>query len=193
MKIIIPGDPVSQLRARHSTFRGYVTTYDPRAKEKKEIRYHLKDLKGTVSFLHPRLTFLFHFPIPKSIPKKHLPLYQSGTLKHEKKPDADNLVKLYMDCLDGIIFEGDQIVTLGPCLKIYHPEPKTIIWVTETSQILQPWELDVPFLDALEPDIPSFLSQDYPCGSEILWHLILGLSGHNYNPPETNPPLKPPV
>lgn len=191
MKIIIPGDPVSQARMRHSTFRGFVTTYDPRAKEKKNIRFALRDYVEGYQFQHPRITFLFHFPIPKSTTKKQLPLYKSGTLKHEKKPDVDNLIKLYLDCLDGLIFSGDQIVTLGPALKLYHPQPKTIIWITETSQVLQPWELDVAFLDGEERDTPSFSSQAYPYDSETLWTLVHGLSAHNYSLLKTNPPLTP--
>ncbi len=188
MKIIIPGDPVCQLRARHCTIKGFAMTYDPRAKEKKTIRFLLRDYTQGYQFQHPRMTFLFHFPIPKSIPKKQLPLYNSGTLKHEKKPDVDNLIKLYMDCLDGIIFSGDQIVTLGPALKLYHPQPKTIIWITETSQVLQPWELDVAFLDVEERDTPCFCSQAYPHGSESLHSLVHGLSAHSYSPVQTNPP-----
>lgn len=176
---------------RHSNFNGFNVVYDPRAKEKKNIRWHLRDYVNSYQFQHPRVTFMFHMPIPKSIPKKELALYRSGLLKHEKKPDADNLIKLYLDCQDGINFSGDQRVSLGPAIKLYHPEPKTIIWITETSHILQPWELDVPFLDAEEPDIPCFCSQAFPHGSENLWTLIRGLSAHSYIPVGTSPPLDP--
>lgn len=193
MKIIIPGDPVSQARMRHSTFRGFSVCYDPRAKEKKNIRWQLRDYLKEHQFQHPRITFMFHMPIPKSTPKRDLALYTSGLLKHEKKPDTDNLIKLYLDCLDGITFSGDQMVSLGPAVKLYHPEPKTIIWLTETSRILQPWELDVPFLDAVEPDIPCFCSQAFPLDSESLWLLTRGLSAHSCTPAGTSQPLAPPA
>ena len=188
MKIIIPGDPVPQARMRHSTFRGFVTTYDPRAKEKKNIRFDLRDYASRPPVQHPRISFIFHMPIPKNIPKKMLSLYHSGTLKHEKKPDADNLIKLYLDCLDGIAFNGDQAVSLGPAIKLYHPAPKTIIFINETSHILQPWELDVSYLSVSEPDIPCFCSTAFPYDSETLWSLVRGLSGHNYSPLGTSPP-----
>ena len=87
-------------------------------------------------------------PIPKGIRKRDEELYNSGLVKHVKKPDVDNLVKLYLDCLDGIVLEGDQKVALGPCVKVYHPEPKTVIWVHETTHTLTPRDLDVLTLDA---------------------------------------------
>src|SRR5881392_1841260 len=131
MKIIIPGIPVPQARMKHSNSRGFVTTYDPKAKEKSLIRHVLEAFRTSNDIAFPRISFLFHMPIPNSIPKKHKELYESGRLKHDKKPDVDNLIKLYLDCLDGIVIQGDQKVSLGPCLKVYHPDPKTIIWIHE--------------------------------------------------------------
>lgn len=175
MKIVIPGIPVPQARMKHSNVRGFVTTYDPRAKEKNAIRHFLTSHKVLFPFDYPRISFLFHMPIPKSIRKRDEELYNSGKLKHDKKPDVDNLIKLYLDCLDGLVIQGDQKVSLGPCLKVYHPEPKTIIWIHDTTQTLTPWELDSVFLDAEEPGIPSFSAQDYLYGSESLWSQVAGL------------------
>lgn len=160
MKIIIPGDPVSQARMKFKRIGSFVTTYDPKAKEKKKIRKDLEDLATLHALSYPRLSFLFHMPIPKSIRKREYELYHSGTLKHDKKPDIDNLIKLYLDCLDGIVLHGDQKVSLGPCNKVYHPNPKTIIWIKETKRTIEPLELDVTCQDALECDIPSFCALD---------------------------------
>ena len=90
---------------------------------------------------HPRVSFIFHMAIPKSTPKKWLPLYESGLLKHEKKPDVDNLLKLYLDCLDGLLFEGDQRVSLGNCIKLYSSQPRTVIMIQETTPTVSPLEL----------------------------------------------------
>ena len=80
--------------------------------------------------------------IPRSTPKRLLHNYRSGLLKHEKKPDVDNFIKLYLDCMDGICFDGDQKVSLGNCVKLYHPHPKTIIIIEEVNEILTPQEID---------------------------------------------------
>lgn len=187
MKIIIPGIPIPQARMRHSSFGGFVKTYDPNSKEKVKIRAYLETCKADLHFDFPRISFLFHMPIPKSTPKRSLALHESGRLKHIKKPDVDNLIKLYLDVLDGIIIHEDQKVSLGPCCKIYGKDPKTIIWIHETTEMIQPWELDVAFLDVEEPDIPSFSTQDYPHGSCSLWTQVRTLFGHTNSLDETIP------
>lgn len=143
MKIVIDGEPIAQTRMRFSGRNGFSRVYDPRAKDKDAIKKLIKaQFLDHMKFEHPRVSFIFHMPIPKSTPKKLLPLYQSGTLKHEKKSDTDNFLKLYLDCLDTIVFEGDQKVSLGDCVKLYHPHPKTIIIIQETTQIITPPEVD---------------------------------------------------
>lgn len=142
MKLVIDGVPLAQSRLRLFSRHGMTRVYDPDTKEKEAIK-HLITLSHTKGLLtHPRVSFVFHMPIPKSIPKKWLSLYESGLLKHEKKPDIDNLIKPYMDCMDGITYDGDQKVQLGPCIKVYHPHPKTIIIMNETTEILSPLEVD---------------------------------------------------
>jgi len=142
MKLVIDGDPLAQARLRHFTRGGITRIYDPDTKEKMKIKHLMTNSYTKKLMLHPRVSFVFHMPIPKSIPKKWLKLYESGLLKHEKKPDIDNLIKPYMDCMDGITYDGDQKVQLGPCIKVYHPHPKTIIIMNETTQILSPLEVD---------------------------------------------------
>ena len=127
---------------RYRKIGNFVTTYDPNAKDKKRIRALLEPYRAIDAYCFPRISFLFHMPIPKSIRKRDIVLYNSGKLKHVNKSDIDNLIKLVLDCLDGIVIHGDQKVSLGPCIKVYHPEPKTIIWIRETESELQEWELD---------------------------------------------------
>ena len=142
MKLVIDGVPLAQARLRHFTRAGMTRVYDPDTKEKDTIKHLITLAHSKGLMLHPRVSFVFHMPIPKSTPKKWMPLFESGLLKHEKKPDIDNLVKPYMDCMDGITYEGDQKVQLGPCVKVYHPHPKTIIIMNETTEILSPLEVD---------------------------------------------------
>ena len=191
MKIIIPGIPVAQARMKHCNRKGFVNTYDPKAKEKNDIRWMLKQNKSYKHIDFPRVSFLFHMPIPKSIKKKEHEIYHSGRLKHYKKPDVDNLIKLYLDCLDDIVLEGDEKVSLGPCLKIYHPEPKTIIWISETTSLVNPWELDNGYLDEKELDVPSFCERDFPLDSYNLYRQVLSLSLQKFYPGDTIASLAP--
>lgn len=160
MKIIIHGVPIPQARMRHSSFNGFVTTYDPNSKQKKAIKAFLQCQAALHEINHPRISFIFHMPILKSTRKRDLPLYESGFLKHDKKPDIDNLVKLYLDCLDGIMIHGDQKVTLGPCIKVYHPQPKTIIFIEEGDSTVKEQDFDFRPLYVEQFDRSSFLLQD---------------------------------
>ena len=154
MKIIIDGCPISQARMKFCSINGMARAYDPRKKEKDKLKdYFAKEFGSSTCFNFPRISFIFHMPIPQSTPKKLLPLYNSGMLKHTKKPDVDNFCKLYLDCQDGVYFHGDQKVSLGNCVKLYHPHPKTIIFISEMTEVLSPLEVDPAtwlFLTALE-------------------------------------------
>ena len=66
--------------------------------------------------------------------KKTRLMANKGLFKHLKKPDVDNLVKLYLDVLSGIVFEDDNCVSLGFAIKIYSPDPKTIMYIEETTE-----------------------------------------------------------
>ena len=149
MKIIIPGIPIAQTRMKYSSRGGFGRIYDPRAKEKDALKLQIAKLYDGEKMVFPCLSFIFLMPIPKSIPKKLMPLYNSGLLKHDKKPDIDNFVKLYLDCIDGVVFDGDQRVSLGACVKLYHPEPKTLVFAHESSNQLLPSELSHEIWSAL--------------------------------------------
>lgn len=146
MRIVLPGIPVAQARMKFSNRGGFGRVYDPKEKDKKLIRHQISEIvklnKNLTFFQHPQISFVFQMPILKGTAKRDLPVHLSGHLKHEKKPDIDNFIKLYLDCLDGILFEGDQKVMLGSAFKVYHPEPKTIIVIEERLEILSPLELD---------------------------------------------------
>lgn len=154
MKIIIPGAPVAQARMRHFRRGGFTGVFDPNGADKKRIRAILSKV-DPMQFENPKISFVFYMPTPKQVPKKLLDAYCSERKKHKKKPDVDNLVKLYLDCLDEIFFAGDQRVTLGPCLKVYSPTPRTVILIDEMTENLETADLDHTALDAELFDRPS--------------------------------------
>lgn len=141
MKLEIPGIPVPQGRLRYCYRGKAMQLYDPTTPQKNVIKrqisqYVKRFYNDHPMFTHPRISFAFVMPIPKSTTKKARAKYLQAVTKHEHKPDVDNLVKLYLDCLDGIVFEGDQAVSLGACIKVYGEKPQTIIWISETTQTL---------------------------------------------------------
>lgn len=151
MIITIPGEPVPQARMKVSSRGKFAHIYEPPkcAAAKKEIRASIKktiaEIPDYVMPINPHIGFVFLMEIPKSIRKSEKELYNSGRLKHLKKPDVDNLLKLYLDCMDGLVFEGDQKVSLSFSFKLYHPNPKTVIWITDSTQLLD--HKDFPSID----------------------------------------------
>lgn len=143
MKMIIEGNPIAQARMKFSGRNEIARIYDPREKQKRVIKSIIKEKFGDHDkFHHPCISFIFHMVIPRSTRRRDLITYESGNLKHEKKPDIDNFIKLYLDCMDTILFDGDQKVQLGTCVKLYHPIAKTIIIVNEMQQLLCQTEFD---------------------------------------------------
>ena len=98
----ISGKPIALKRHRVSRRGGM---YDPSSKDKKDIWLQIakykpkKPLTGFISF---RITF--YFPRPKSHYRtgkySHL-LKANARAFHSVKPDIDNLVKFYLDTLQG--------------------------------------------------------------------------------------------
>ncbi len=59
-----------------------------------------------------------------------------SVLKHVKKPDVDNLIKLYLDVLTGLAFADDNCVSIGSAVKVYGLKPRTEIYIEETTEIV---------------------------------------------------------
>lgn len=162
MKILtVEGIPISQIRMKFSGRNGIGRVYDPREKDKKRIKKIISEKFGDhPHFRHPHISFIFYMPIIKSIPKRLFCDYKSGFFRHEKKPDVDNFIKLYLDCMDNICFDGDQRVSLGMSIKLYHPEPKTIIIIEEAKSFVEGFEKNlVQFFDASSKSDESTLNE----------------------------------
>lgn len=173
MKIVIEGTPVQQKRMKFSSRGGFAKVYDPSEKDKKKIRLEIKKQADLELFDHPSISFIFFMPIPKATSKKQCKEMFTQTWRHEKKPDVDNLIKLYLDCLDGIVFEGDQKVSLGTCIKLYSDHPRTVILLRESTQRVSPQELDElvhaeVFGEPCSLETPYPLLSDNPQSSNIL-------------------------
>lgn len=183
LKIVIPGCPVSQARMKGTARGGFVRMYDPKAKEKDLIKLKLKSFKQERAFSYPRISFLFEMPIPSSTTKKELKELEKGLIKHDKKPDCDNLVKLYLDCLTEDILEDDRNVSLGSVNKIYSKDPKTTILIRNTSQKIEQWEMDSEFFPFEESSKPTSFEKDFPPDSCDQVDKALPLSHHSSDLP----------
>ena len=107
---------------RHKFGKGYV--YDPSKKDKSVI---IPLMNQYASSLTPTgalsVALAFYMPIPKSYTKKKKALMQDETYPHTNKPDVDNMIKFYLDCLP---FD-DKVIYKTKARKFYSPRPRVEI------------------------------------------------------------------
>lgn len=158
---MIHGAPLAQKRHRHAkSHKGNVWAYDPLAREKATIKQDLMLVSGVPGksndmYEYPDLYFRFYMPIPKSMSKRDKEKAYTETMRHIKKPDNDNLSKLYLDCLSGVFFHDDNRVKIKGAMKVYSPNPRVEIEIHEGSEFEDAQETDPDaFQDYLECGIP---------------------------------------
>jgi Holliday junction resolvase RusA-like endonuclease len=115
--LFFPFEPVPKGRPR---FTRMGCTYTPKATKDYETKisdYYRENSKDFYE-IAIRIQLTFYMPIPKSASKKNRTLMESGSIKHTKKPDTDNLCKAFTDALNGIAYKDDSLITtLHVCKK----------------------------------------------------------------------------
>jgi len=138
MQIIfkVNGNPHGKGRPRFARMGGFVKTYtDAKTKSYEElVALSAKQAMGASKpLLTPLEAFIYiSLPIPSSYSKKRKEACLSGLEKPTKKPDIDNVAKIVLDSLNGIVYKDDtQIVSLH-CTKVYG-EPFVEVLIKETE------------------------------------------------------------
>ena len=132
IKFEIPGRPVPMPRPRFANGRTHNTKESTAAKDVvgilvKQAMGHRKPYKGPVRLF---CTFVTTYPSGMSKKARSAP----GAWLNTKRPDVDNLVKLVMDGMNGIVYDDDaQVVDLSSKkirgarnVTIVHVEPLTL-------------------------------------------------------------------
>lgn len=127
--IIVPGEPVSQGRARFSTRSGFVRAYDPKKSSdyKSYVRAIAKQIINQPMEGALVMKVVLFRSIPKSWTKKKQKLALDGILKPTLKPDCSNYLKGIEDALNGIAYLDDSQLVLVHVSKRYASEPKAEI------------------------------------------------------------------
>lgn len=124
----VNGEPKGKGRPR---FNPYAHKSRPRTPEDTLVYENLiaweyaRQCKDTFPEKTPiRMTINAYYAIPKSASKKNKRLMETGEIRPTKKPDIDNVVKVYADALNNIAYHDDtQIVSLI-CEKFYSDKPR---------------------------------------------------------------------
>tara|TARA_Y100000385_G_C13095952_1_gene641317 strand:- start:666 stop:1058 length:393 start_codon:yes stop_codon:yes gene_type:complete len=105
---------IAQKRHRH-TKKGMV--YDPSSKDKKIAIQQIKEqFTGEPYTDALKIKFVFHIKRPKAhfrTGKYANELKKTAPVYHIKRPDVDNYVKFYMDCMNKLVYLDDsQVIEL---------------------------------------------------------------------------------
>lgn len=122
------GDPVAQQRPRFARKGNIVSTYDNQAKLKEGYKWQIRSQFREEPLTIPiALDLVFFMPIPKStlgIKKRQM---ANGVIAHQKKPDLDNMIKFYLDCMNKVTFADDSQICEIRAKKIYSNNPGTLV------------------------------------------------------------------
>lgn len=128
----ILGKPVPWKRVGINTKTGGV--YDQQSKEREQYRWQLRSQFVDEPITGPiEIKLLFRMPIPKTIKGRMRKDMLANYVYHTKRPDVDNLEKLILDAMSGIVYADDcQIVMLNAC-KRYSDKPGITIGICPVS------------------------------------------------------------
>ena len=129
------GEPVAKGRPRFSTRGKYPVAYTPEKTKnyESEVAMMAKAAMGASEALEGALEAFIYvtFPVPASYSKKRTEACLNNTEKHTKKPDLDNVVKICLDGMNGIVFKDDSQITSIHATKVYGEVPKVEVMVRQ--------------------------------------------------------------
>ena len=129
MKFTVYGEPQGKARPR---FTKSGRAYTPKKTVDMERRIALAYKSSHGELLgddYIAITIRAYYPIPKSITKKEHDLIVRGLSLPSKKPDADNVLKLVMDGLNGVAYKDDKQVVYASVQKMYSDTPRTDVYI----------------------------------------------------------------
>lgn len=134
MKFTIPGPPKGKARPRVvRTKNGQSRAYTPEQTVAYENLVRFAYVTAGGKLMDGALVMVAdaYFPIPKSASKKKHADMMIGKIRPTVKPDADNLLKVVADALNGIAYRDDACVVDAFVRKWYSIEPRVEVEIVE--------------------------------------------------------------
>ena len=132
---MVYGEPVGKGRPRFAKRGNFVSTYTPQKTKtyEDEIRMMAKAAMGTSEPLETPVTVAIYIRvgIPSSFSKQKRKDALANIEKPTKKPDADNILKCFLDAMNGIVYIDDKQVVNIHLTKVYAETPAVEVLVKE--------------------------------------------------------------
>ena len=81
-----------------------------------------------------QMVIFAYYPIPKSTSKKKRQDMLAGILRPIKKPDMDNVMKVYADALNGIAYRDDTQIVDAYIKKLYSETPRVKVVLRKAAR-----------------------------------------------------------
>ena len=125
--VYIPGAPVGKGRPRVAVQGGHAHAYTPQRTKDYEWLVQ-KCFAAQKCAVMPRgealsVTVEAVCPVPESATKKQRAEMLEGRTLPTKKPDADNVLKIILDALNGVAYEDDRQIVALAIRKTYGEKP----------------------------------------------------------------------
>jgi len=130
----VPGNPQGKGRPRFARAGHFVKVYT----DKQTVNYETF-IREMFYLAYPEFVPLegqleieldVHCPVAK-VSKKKRALMLDGSLKPAKKPEVDNILKVFLDALTGLAFKNDNQVVRALIEKRYSERPHVEIFLKE--------------------------------------------------------------
>jgi Holliday junction resolvase RusA-like endonuclease len=129
------GTPTPKGRPRFSTRGKFPVAFTPEKTKtyETEVGMMAKAAMGASEPLEGALEAFIYvtFPVPASYSKKRTEACLSDVEKHTKKPDLDNVVKICLDGMNGIVYRDDSQITSLHSTKVYGEVAKVEVMVRQ--------------------------------------------------------------
>lgn len=129
VKFTIEGEPAGKGRPRHGKSRTYTPT-KTRVLENNIAYFYKVNVKHYFEG-YVRMKLDLYYSIAKSDSKKKREKKLSNELRPDKKPDADNVVKLIADALNEVAYKDDTQIIELECRKFYSDIPRMEIIIED--------------------------------------------------------------
>ena len=134
----VEGDPKGKGRPRFSRAGKFTRVYTDKQTLDYEavIKFFAAQAMGSTDLLEtPVSVFLYiRHAVPQSYSKKRTEACLSGLEQPCKKPDIDNIVKTFLDGMNGAIFKDDTQVVDLHVKKVYSAVPGVDVMVMEVKK-----------------------------------------------------------
>lgn len=136
----VDGQPIGQGRPRFVSRGKFVRAYDP--KKSRDYKNSIKAILSECYFDDPiekdipvKVIIKAVFPIPKSYTKKRKQGIIEGLERPTKKPDIDNIEKIILDAMSGVVYYDDAQVCSTSVIKKYGKNTTGYVSVYVTTKI----------------------------------------------------------